>query len=89
MTSAHRIFGSAQVTLPSARKDTGSGSVTVSVPDDFGAQIELDSGSGGVDVDVPVQIREAKRDYLRGTIGDGEGRAEIDTGSGGIDIRSN
>ncbi|MGI9626884.1 MAG: DUF4097 family beta strand repeat-containing protein [Longimicrobiales bacterium] len=67
--------------------DTGSGAVTLLVPEDFGAEVELDSGSGGVDVDVPTTIIEAKRDYFRGTIGDGVGRVVVDTGSGGIDIR--
>lgn len=67
--------------------DTGSGGVTLRLPDDFGAELELETGSGGIDVDVPVQIESVKRDYLRGTVGDGRGRVRVDTGSGGVRIR--
>lgn len=64
--------------------DTGSGGIRVSIPEELGAEVELDTGSGGIDVDVPVQVREARRSYLRGSIGDGDGFIELDTGSGGI-----
>jgi hypothetical protein len=66
--------------------DTGSGSVTVRVPPSVGAQVEMDSGSGGVDLDLPFEAREVRRDYVRGTLGDGNGRIHIDTGSGRIRI---
>ncbi len=66
--------------------DTGSGGVTLRVPPDLGAQIEVDTGSGGIDLDVPVEIQTARRTYLRGIIGDGEGSIIIDTGSGGVRI---
>jgi DUF4097 and DUF4098 domain-containing protein YvlB len=64
--------------------DTGSGSVTLRVPEGIGAQVEVDTGSGGIDVDIPLEVREVKRDYLRGVIGDGRGQIRIDTGSGSI-----
>jgi hypothetical protein len=67
--------------------DTGSGSVTVWVPEDFGARVEFDTGSGGIDLDVPVSTRSMRRDYISGTIGDGQGSMTLDTGSGGIRIR--
>ena len=68
--------------------ETGSGGVAVTVPEDFGAVMELDSGSGSVSVDVPrTEVAEAKRRYFRGTVGDGEGRVVIETGSGGISVR--
>jgi len=66
--------------------DTGSGGVTLAVPSDLGAQIEIETGSGGIDLDVPIAASEMKRDYLRGVIGDGQGRIRIDTGSGGVRI---
>lgn len=66
--------------------DTGSGSVTVRVPDGFGAEIELDTGSGRIEVELPMEVRSARRDYVSGRIGDGGGRLSIDTGSGGIEI---
>ena len=66
--------------------DTGSGGVTLAVPADLGAEIEIETGSGGIDLDVPISATEMKRDYLRGVIGDGQGRIRIDTGSGGVRI---
>jgi lia operon protein LiaG len=64
--------------------DTGSGSITVWCPEDLGAEIEMDTSSGGIDVDFAIQVFETERNYLRGSIGDGNGRIELDTGSGSI-----
>jgi hypothetical protein len=64
--------------------DTGSGGVTIRAPAHLGAEIEVDTGSGGIDVDLPLEVREVKRNYLRGTVGDGRGRITVDTGSGGV-----
>lgn len=69
--------------------DTGSGGVTVRMPEDAGAEVEVETGSGGIDVDLPLQIRSVRRDYLRGEIGDGDGRIVIDTGSGSIRLLRN
>ncbi len=66
--------------------DTGSGSVTLRVPDGFGAEIELDTGSGRIDVGLPMELRSARRDHVQGRIGDGSGRLTVDTGSGSIRI---
>jgi hypothetical protein len=64
--------------------DTGSGGVTVRVPANLGAEVEVDTGSGGIDVDVPLEVREVRRNYMRGILGDGQGTIVIDTGSGGV-----
>ncbi|MCG6958051.1 MAG: DUF4097 domain-containing protein [Gemmatimonadetes bacterium] len=69
--------------------DTGSGGVTVRAPENLGAQVELETGSGSFDLGFAVQTRSVRRDYLRGTIGDGKGRIHVDTGSGGIRIIRN
>ncbi len=66
--------------------DTGSGSVTVWAPASLGAQVELDTGSGGIDLDLPLEIRQVRRDYLRGVLGDGRGWIRVDTGSGAIKL---
>jgi DUF4097 and DUF4098 domain-containing protein YvlB len=68
--------------------DTGSGGVTVWIPASLGAQIELDTGAGGIDVDFAVEVREVRRNYMLGSLGDGDGRIRIDTGSGGIRLIS-
>jgi lia operon protein LiaG len=69
--------------------DTGSGGVTIHAPADLGADVEIETGSGGIDMDFPVQVRSVRRDYVKGTIGDGKGRIHIDTGSGGVRLIKN
>ncbi|MFH1765464.1 MAG: DUF4097 family beta strand repeat-containing protein [Gemmatimonadota bacterium] len=64
--------------------DTGSGSVTIWVPATVGAEVEMDTGAGGIDLDLPLEVREARRDYVRGILGDGQGRIHVDTGSGRV-----
>lgn len=64
--------------------DTGSGSVTIRVPAGVGAEVEVDTGSGGIDVNIPLEVREVKRNYLRGILGDGRGTITVDTGSGAV-----
>jgi len=64
--------------------DTGSGSVTIWVPSSLGAEVEVETGAGGIDLDLPLEVQEAKRDYVRGILGDGLGTIHVDTGSGGI-----
>lgn len=85
--------GSVEVELLSAvdrvEIDTGSGSITLRVPTGVNAEIEADSGSGGVDVDIPLQLRTQRRNYIRGTLGDGRGRITLDTGSGRIRVIGN
>lgn len=82
--------GSVEVeVLPGVRRllvDTGSGGVTLRIPRDFGAEIDVETGSGRIDVDLPVEVRTARRNVLRGTLGDGSGTISVDTGSGSIRI---
>lgn len=67
--------------------DTGSGDVTLTVPESFGARVEVETGSGEIDFDFPVTVRRWERDHIVGTIGDGSGQLVIDTGSGSVRIR--
>jgi lia operon protein LiaG len=66
--------------------DSGSGSVTIRVPESLGAQVEVDAGSGGLDLQIPVTTRRMSRDAFSGSIGDGQGRIVIDAGSGRVRI---
>ncbi len=66
--------------------DTGSGGVTVRIPSSLGADLEIDVGSGRITVDVPINYAKRGRTYVRGQIGDGNGRIYIDTGSGSVRI---
>jgi DUF4097 and DUF4098 domain-containing protein YvlB len=73
--------------VESLRIDSGSGGVTLGIPESLGAAIRIDTGSGGIDTDIPIQVRKAERNYLNGSIGDGKGEIIIETGSGGVKIR--
>jgi hypothetical protein len=85
--------GSGEVTLgltsdaETVKIDTGSGDVTLSVPDSFGATIDIEPGSGGVQSDIPISTRRWSSDHITGTIGDGNGRLRIETGSGGVRLK--
>lgn len=69
------------------RVDTGSGGITVSIPESLGAEFSFETGSGGIDVDFPVTVTRRGRREMSGTIGDGKGRMVIESGSGGIRLR--
>jgi lia operon protein LiaG len=73
--------------VESVRIESGSGGVTLGIPESLGASIRIDTGSGGIDTDIPIQVRKAERNYLNGTIGDGKGEISIETGSGGVRLR--
>jgi len=63
---------------------TGSGGVTVRIPQALNASLSVSTGSGGIDTDFPVRVDRATRNSLRGTIGNGGGSVRIETGSGGV-----
>ena len=67
--------------------DTGSGSVTLGIPSGFGGSVEIETGSGRITTDLPIEMREFGDDYVRGRIGNGNGRLVVDTGSGSISLR--
>jgi len=64
--------------------DTGSGQVVIRMPAGLGAEIEVDTGSGGIEVDIPLEVRQVRRNYIRGILGDGRGSIRVDTGSGSV-----
>ncbi len=66
--------------------DTGSGSVRVSVPQDFSARLHIETGSGGIRSELPMTIDEKDKGLLRGSVGNGAGRLHVDTGSGGVSL---
>lgn len=92
-TTAPRISletgsGSVRATLRGALEqlhvDTGSGDVTIHLPEGLGATVDLGTGSGEFTVDFPLQMTRKSEGNLRGQLGDGHGRIEIETGSGDI-----
>jgi DUF4097 and DUF4098 domain-containing protein YvlB len=69
------------------RFDTGSGSITLLLPEELNVEVELDTGSGDIDLDYDVDGRVTKRE-VEGVIGDGSrGSIHAHTGTGGIDLR--
>lgn len=67
--------------------DSGSGGITLGVPEALGAMLSVETGSGGVDFDFPVTVTRRSRGRLTGQIGDGRGRIDIETGSGSVRLR--
>jgi Putative adhesin len=67
---------------------TGSGRIVLSVPEDFGADMEASSGNGDVTTDLPIRLQgRIARSRLRGTLGGGGERLSLSTGNGDIEIR--
>lgn len=67
---------------------TGSGNITLAVPDDFGAEMNATTGNGRVSTDLPVRLAgRITPNRLNGTLGDGGERLTLSTGNGDIQIR--
>lgn len=71
----------------SAELDTGSGGVTLLLPEGLGAELDVETGSGRIDFDFPITVVRAARDHLVGRVGDGGGRIRVETGSGSVRLR--
>lgn len=71
--------------------DTGSGGVTLRVPETLAAELDISTGSGGITTDIPIAVTRRDRSSLLGRIGDASGsaRIKIDTGSGGVRLLRN
>ena len=68
--------------------ETGSGSVTVTLPENFGATVRLETGSGGIDLGgMSVTGSRIRRNRVSGTTGDGRGTLTVETGSGSIKVQ--
>jgi lia operon protein LiaG len=68
--------------------ETGSGQVSLSLPDGYGADVVLDTGSGDIDLGgIPVTVQRIRSDHLEGRIGNGQGRLHVETGSGDVRLK--
>ncbi len=68
--------------------DVSSGDVDLEMRAHPGFRIVIETGSGGIDVDLPdLQVERSRRNYFRGTSGDGDADISIETGSGSVRIR--
>jgi len=69
---------------------TGDGSVTLELPDGFGAQLDAHTGDGGVhmrDVTVSNVSGEIRRNTVRGQLGAGGRMVRVRTGDGSITLK--
>lgn len=67
---------------------SGNGSVTLTLPADFGAELEASTGNGGIQTDFPLRVQgRMSRNRIAGTIGNGGRRVHITTGNGSIYLR--
>ena len=66
--------------------DSGSGSVTLTMPSASGATLEIETSSGDIQSQFEIRTNRIERDSLRGSFGDGKGRIVIDTGSGDVEL---
>ena len=67
--------------------DSGSGDVTLRIPESLGARLDVDAGSGGVESEMSIKVTAYESDRLVGTIGDGKGSIRIESGSGTVHLR--
>ena len=75
-------------TFRSLHIETGSGDVTLKVPPELGAQVELDTGSGDIDLGgLTLQVRRVQHDHIEGVLGDGRGKLSVETGSGDVRLQ--
>jgi DUF4097 and DUF4098 domain-containing protein YvlB len=83
---ARALAGSALTT--GWRLESGDGTVTLEVPDNFAADVDLHTGDGHIDLDMPIttdgKIRENE---IRGKLNGGGNLLVIHTGDGSIRLR--
>lgn len=69
--------------------DTSSGDVELDLTAYPGLSISIETGSGSISVDLPdLDTIRNRRNYFRGTVGDGSADLIIDTGSGSVRVRA-
>ncbi|HVX41591.1 MAG TPA: DUF4097 family beta strand repeat-containing protein [Gemmatimonadaceae bacterium] len=70
--------------------NSGSGSITVTLPGDFNGRIDAMTGSGSLRSDFEISIvGRMDPQHIRGTIGKGGPLLRFTTGSGNIELRKN
>jgi hypothetical protein len=66
---------------------TGNGRISLTVPDDFAADLEASTGNGSVSSDFPITMTgKISPSHVRGTIGRGGPRLRMTSGNGRIEL---
>ena len=68
------------------RVETGDGSVTMRVPSDFAANVDLHTGDGSLTVDLPISTDQRDKRTVRGKLNGGGPVITVHTGDGSIKI---
>ena len=70
------------------RLESGDGSVTLKVPDNLAADVDLHTGDGHIDLDMPVTTEgKIRQNEVRGKLNGGGNLLTIHTGDGSIRLR--
>lgn len=72
--------------MDEARVGAGSGRVTLRVPANFGATLDVTTGSGELHSDLPLQATRLERHHVTGRIGDGKAQVRVSAGSGDVRV---
>ncbi len=73
-------------TIEDLEAETGSGDITLRLPEGINATVDLETSSGDLTLDFPVQLIRKEESSLRGRLGDGKGRIAVESGSGDISL---
>jgi DUF4097 and DUF4098 domain-containing protein YvlB len=68
--------------------ETTNGSIALTLPPTFGADLDAGTTNGSIRTDLPVTTRSFSRRELRGTLNGGGTRLSLHTTNGSIEIRS-
>jgi hypothetical protein len=70
------------------RLESGDGTVTLEVPENFAADVDLHTGDGHIDLDMPVTTEgKIRENEVRGKLNGGGNLLLIRTGDGSIRLR--
>ncbi|MGA8617112.1 MAG: DUF4097 family beta strand repeat-containing protein [Candidatus Sulfotelmatobacter sp.] len=72
------------------RLESGDGTVTLEVPENLAADVDLHAGDGHIDLDIPVMTEgKVRENEIRGKLNGGGNLLMIHTGDGSIRLRKN
>ena len=73
---------------PGWRLETGDGSVSLTVPGELAADVDLHTSDGHIDLDMPITTEgQIRQNEVRGKLNGGGSSLTIRTGDGSIHLR--